>query len=86
MFIKLVKLLCAGKDTKTYILGREIGYKTPSSFQSVISKKDMRLGVLLSICNALGYTITISDGKGFSINLAEYCQQQANAQPEQGDE
>ena len=84
MFSNLIKLLCAGADTKPYVLGREMGYKTPSAFQKVTTGKDIRLTVLLAICSALGYTITISNWQGFSVNLNDYYNQQHQTeQPEQ---
>lgn len=72
MFSNLIKLMCAYVNVKPYVLGREMGYKTPSAFQTVITGKDIRLSVLLAICNALHYQVIITDGKAFSINVNDY--------------
>lgn len=85
MFTNLIKLLCAGVSTKPYILAKDMGYKSPSAFQSITTGKDIRLTVLLSICNALGYTITISNGQGMSINLNDYYNQQLAEQESKQD-
>lgn len=83
MFANLIKLLCGFKSVSLSQMGSALGYKTASAFQTVTTGKDLRLSVLLNICNELGYTVTISNGQGVNVNLTEYyAQQTSNANGE----
>ena len=84
MFANLIKILCQFRNVPVYNLGKKLGYKTPSAFQTVTTGRDIRLTVLLKICDALGYTVTISNGDDFTLNLNEYIKQQTD--DENGDE
>ena len=76
MFKDLIMSLSAVSGLKIYQLYSQIGYNSPSALQKVISGNDIRLTVLLNVCRVLGYTITIQNNKGFSLNLNEYYNQQ----------
>lgn len=72
-----------GAGVKMYALGNKLGYKTPSSFQTVTTGNDIRLSVLLTICNYLGYNIIITNNKGVSINVNDYYNEQAKENGQQ---
>lgn len=71
LIIKLLSLASYNQTTAAAALG----YKTQSALQSVIIKKDIRLTVLLSVCNLCNFQIIITDNKGININLNDYYQQ-----------
>lgn len=75
MFGDLIKTFCGVFGISKNALGEKLGYNSPSAFHKVTGGRDMRLTVLLEICNALDYEITITNGKGFTINLLEYYKQ-----------
>ena len=71
MFANLIKTLCGLANVPRYAVGEKLGYKTPSAFQKVTTGKDIRLSVFLSICLALGYTVTVTNDDGVNINLTD---------------
>lgn len=75
MFGDLIKLICASFGISKNALGEKLGYKSPSAFQRVTGGRDVRLSVLLDICNALNYKIIITNKNGFTIDLLEYYKQ-----------
>lgn len=85
MFINLVKMLCACIGVNVSSLGNELQYKTYPAFYKVISGKDIRLTVLLAICNACKCDIIITNHSTININVNEYYKQQQNndTSPEQ---
>lgn len=84
MFINLIKTLCAVYGISKNGLGEKLGYKTPSAFQRVVSGNDIRLSVLLNICNLLGYNLIITNGAGVNIDVTQYyAQQQKQSNAEQ---
>lgn len=80
MFTDLIKCLCNGAGVKIYAITNQLGYKTPSALQSVISKQDLRLSILIKLCILLGYTITITNNSGVSVNINDYYTQRQNGQ------
>lgn len=75
MFVDLIKSLCAIYGISKNALGERLGYKSASAFQKVNGGKDIRLSVLLDICEELGFIITIKNGQGVEINLNDYYKQ-----------
>ncbi|MFQ9922094.1 MAG: hypothetical protein ACLRVU_01200 [Beduini sp.] len=45
-------------------LAKKMGYKSPSSIGNVVIRNEMKAGMLIDICNELGYEIVIKPKYG----------------------
>ena len=78
MFKQLVIMLLSIAGITQRAAAEQLGYKTPSSLQSAIINKDLKLTVLNNICKLCNLSIIITDNKSININLTEYIQQHSN--------